>query len=139
MMQNFLFWPQAFASSVRNSLLCRLLTSAQLLHALLREALPSENGRKVGQISPGKNIIFPCITAAFTILHVLQTGFVMLCSLTQGFGRICGFCSLARSFVSVVGRVKGSCGHKAGISTIKRNDRFSEAVNDTSYFYHVLS
>jgi hypothetical protein len=83
-MQNFLFWLLAFASSVRNPLLCRLLTSAQSLQALLREALPSENGRKVGQISPecrttpGKNMIFPCTTAAFTIPHVLQTGFVML-------------------------------------------------------------
>jgi hypothetical protein len=97
-MQNFLFWLQAFASSVRNPLLGRLLTSAQSLHALLREALPSENGRKVGQISPGKNMIFPCTTAAFTIPHVLLTGFVMLCLLTQGFGLICGFCSSDRRF-----------------------------------------
>jgi hypothetical protein len=81
-----------------NPLLCLLLTSAQSPHALLHEALPSENGRKVGQISPGKNMIFPCTTAAFTISHVLQTGFVMLCSLTQGFGLICGFCSSARRF-----------------------------------------
>ena len=81
-----------------NPLLCLLLTSAQSPHALLHEALPSENGRKVGQISPGKNMIFPRTTAAFTISHVLQTGFVMLCSLTQGFGLICGFCSSARRF-----------------------------------------
>jgi hypothetical protein len=98
MMQNFLFWLQAFASSVRNPLLCRLLTSAQSLHALLREALPSENGRKVGQISPGKNMIFPCTTAVFTIPNVLQTGLVMSCSLTQGFCLICGFCPSARRF-----------------------------------------
>ena len=56
------------------------------------------SGRKAGQISPGKNMILPCTTAAFTISHVLQTGFVMLCSLTQGFGLICGFCSSARRF-----------------------------------------
>ena len=58
----------------------------------------TRGGRKVGQISPGKNMILPCTTAAFTISHVLQTGFVMLCSLTQGFGLICGFCSSARRF-----------------------------------------
>ena len=54
--------------------------------------------RKVGQISPGKSMILPCTTAAFTIPHVLQTGFVMLCPLTQGFGLICDFCSSARRF-----------------------------------------
>ena len=96
-MGNFLSWLQAFASSIMNPLLCLLLTSAQSPHALLQEALPSD-GRKVGQISPGKNMILPCTTAAFTISHVLQTGFVMLCSLTQGFGLICGFCSSARRF-----------------------------------------
>jgi hypothetical protein len=81
-----------------NPLLCRLLTSAQSPHALLQEALPSENGRKAGQISPGKNMILPCTTAAFTIPHVLQTGFVMWCPLTQGFGLLCDFCSSARRF-----------------------------------------
>ena len=59
---------------------------------------PTTGGRKAGQISPGKSMIFPCTTAAFTIPHVLQTGFVMLCSLTQGFGLICDFCSSARRF-----------------------------------------
>ena len=80
--------------------------SAQSLHTLLYEALP-QCGRKVGQISPGKSMILPCTTAAFTISHFIQTGFVMLCSLTQGFGLICDFCFLrlrsgqakARSFV----------------------------------------
>jgi hypothetical protein len=97
-MGNFLSWLQAFASSNRNPLLCLLLTSAQSPHALLHEALPSNNGRKAGQISPGKNMILPYTTAAFTIPHVLQTGFVMLCPLTQGFGLICDFCSSARRF-----------------------------------------
>jgi len=107
-MGNFLSWLQAFASSVSNPLLCRLLTSAQSPHVLLQEALSSKlNGRKVGQISPGsvqyplegcKNMILPCTTAAFTIPHILQTGFVMLCPLTQGFGLICDFCSSARRF-----------------------------------------
>jgi hypothetical protein len=83
MMRNFLFWLQAFASSVKNPLLCRLLilpgwhvcwkcrsnfqSSAQSPHALLHEALPPEGGREVEQISPGKNMIIPCTTAAFTI------------------------------------------------------------------------
>ncbi len=98
MMGNFLLWLQAFASSIMNPLLCLLLTSAQSPQVLLHEARPSENGRKVGQISPGKNMILPCTTAAFTIPHVLQTGFVMLCSLTQGFGLICDFCSSAHRF-----------------------------------------
>ena len=56
------------------------------------------NGRKVGQISPGKNMIFPCTTAAFTSPYVLRTGFGMLCSLAQGFGLICDFCPSARRF-----------------------------------------
>jgi len=84
---------------MRLRLLCLLLTYAQSPHTLLHEALPSKkNGRKAGQISPGKNMILPCTTAAFTIPHVLQTGFVMLCPLTQGFGLICDFCSSARRF-----------------------------------------
>ena len=59
---------------------------------------PTNGGRKAGQISPGKSMIFPCTTAAFTSPHVLRTGFVMLCSLTQGFGLICDFCPSARRF-----------------------------------------
>ena len=98
MMRTFLFWLQAFASSIKNPLLCRLLTSAQSPHALLHEALPPIVDANVGQISPGKTMILPCTTAAFTIPHVLQTGFVMLCSLTQGFGLICDFCSSAHRF-----------------------------------------
>ena len=68
-MGNFLSWLQAFASSITNPLLCRLLTSAQSPHALLHEALPSENGRKVGQISPDKDVTFHYTTAAFTVSH----------------------------------------------------------------------
>ena len=66
-MANFLPWLQAFASSTINPLLCRLLTSVQSPYALLPKALPSFDGRKVGQISPGKNMIFSYTTAAFTI------------------------------------------------------------------------
>jgi hypothetical protein len=59
---------------------------------------PTKCGRKVGQISPGKSMILPCTTAAFTSPHFLQTGFVMLCLLTQEFGLICGFCPSAHRF-----------------------------------------
>ena len=59
---------------------------------------PTKGGRKAGQISPGKCMIFPCTTAAFTCPHILQTGFMMLCSLTQGFGLIYGFCPSAHRF-----------------------------------------
>ncbi len=43
-------------------------------------------------------MILSCTTAAFTIPHVLQTAFVMLCSLSQGFGLICDFCPSVRRF-----------------------------------------
>jgi hypothetical protein len=66
--------------------------------SITAEGAPTTGGRKVEQISPGKNMILPCTTAAFTIPHVLQTGFVMLCPLTQGCGLICDFCSSARRF-----------------------------------------
>jgi hypothetical protein len=77
-MRYFFLWSQAFASSIRNPLLCRLLISAQSPHALLHEALPPEGGRKAWQISPGKNMILPLTprvlvtsfgrtTAAFTL------------------------------------------------------------------------
>ena len=62
------------------------------------QGAPTFGGRKAGQISPGKNMIFPCTTAAFTSPHVLRTGFGMLCSLAQGFGLLCGFCTSARRF-----------------------------------------
>ncbi len=47
-------------------------------------------------------MILSCTTAAFTRPHVLQTAFVMLCSLSQGFGLICGFCPSARREVNGV-------------------------------------
>ncbi len=49
---------------IQNPLLCRLLTSAQSLHTLLHEALPSTDDRKAGQISPGKSMILPCTPRA---------------------------------------------------------------------------
>ena len=98
MMRNFLFWLQAFASSVKNPLLCRLLTSAQSLHTLLHETLPPTGGRKVEQISPGKSMIFPCTTAAFTIPH--RSGWASSCDADSPWGSalICSFCSSARRF-----------------------------------------
>ena len=98
MMRNFLFWLQAFASSIKNPLLCRLLTSAQSPHALLHEALPPKGGRDVKQISPGKSMIFPCTTAAFTIPK--RSGWASSCcaDLPRSSALICSFCSSARSF-----------------------------------------
>ena len=50
------------------------------------------------QISPDKNVSFPCTTAAFT-LPLEPTGFALLCQLAQGLSLICGFCSSARTYV----------------------------------------
>jgi hypothetical protein len=98
MMRYFLFWLQAFASSIKNPLLCRLLTSAQSPHALLHEALPPEGGRKAGQISPGKNMILPYTTAAFTLPQ--RSGRASSCCADSPWGSalICSFCSSARRF-----------------------------------------
>jgi len=97
-MRYFLFWLQAFASSIKNPLLCRLLTSAQSPRALLHEALPLNGGRKVEQISPGKNMIFPCTTAVFTIPQ--RSGWASSCCADSPWGSalIYSFCSSARSF-----------------------------------------
>src|SRR4030043_1842150 len=40
------------------------------------------------QISPDKNVSFPCTTAAFTLSHE-PTGFVVLCQLAQGLSLVC--------------------------------------------------
>jgi hypothetical protein len=49
------------------------------------------------QISPDKNVNFPCTTAAFT-LPPEPAGFVVLCQLAQELSLVCGFCSSARRF-----------------------------------------
>ena len=49
------------------------------------------------QISPDKNVNFPCTTAAFTLSHE-PSGFIVLCQLAQGLSLVCGFCSSARTF-----------------------------------------
>src|SRR4030042_221429 len=43
------------------------------------------------QISPDKDVNFPCTTAAFT-LPPEPAGFVVLCQLAQGLSLVCGFC-----------------------------------------------
>jgi len=43
------------------------------------------------QISPDKDVSFPCTTAAFTLPHE-PAGFVVLCQLAQGLSLVCGFC-----------------------------------------------
>jgi hypothetical protein len=49
------------------------------------------------QISPDKNVSFPCTTAAFTLSYE-PAGFVVLCQLAQGLSLVCGFCSSARTY-----------------------------------------
>jgi hypothetical protein len=49
------------------------------------------------QISPDKDVNFPCTTAAFT-LPLEPVGFVVLCQLAQELSLVCGFCSSARTF-----------------------------------------
>jgi len=49
------------------------------------------------QISPDKDVSFPCTTAAFT-LPPEPAGFVVLCQLAQGLSLVCGFCPSARTF-----------------------------------------
>jgi hypothetical protein len=49
------------------------------------------------QISPDKDVNFPCTTAAFT-LPPEPAGFVVLCQLAQGLSLVYGFCSSARTF-----------------------------------------
>jgi hypothetical protein len=49
------------------------------------------------QISPDKDVNFPCTTATFT-LPPEPAGFVVLCQLAQGLSLVCGFCPSARTF-----------------------------------------
>ena len=49
------------------------------------------------QISPNKNVNFPCTNAAFTLPPNLWASFV-LCLLAQGLSLICGSCSSSRTF-----------------------------------------
>jgi hypothetical protein len=47
------------------------------------------------QISPDKNVNFPCTTAAFT-LPPEPAGFVVLCQLAQELSLVCSFCPSAQ-------------------------------------------
>ena len=49
------------------------------------------------QISPDRDVNFPCTTAAFT-LPPEPVGFVVLCQLAQELSLVCGFCPSARTF-----------------------------------------
>ena len=84
--------------NIMNPLLCRLLTSAQSPHVLLHTALLSFDRRKVGQISPGKNMIFPYTTAAFTISQ--RSGWASSCCADSPWGSalLCNFCPSAHRF-----------------------------------------
>ena len=94
--------------NLMNPLLCRLLTSAQSLNALLYKALPSFDGRKAGQISPGKNMIFPYTTAAFTIPQ--RSGWASSCCADSPWGSAYYAISVRRliglhlGFLQTVGR-----------------------------------
>ena len=83
--------------NIMNPLLCRLLTSAQSPHVLLHTALLSFDRRKVGQISPGKNMIFPTQP-----LHLpspeIRMGFVMCADSPWGSALLCSFCPSAHRF-----------------------------------------
>jgi len=69
-----------------------LVNRVNLFRILLMMMLPHDK-----QISPDKNVSFPCTNAAFTLPHE-PVGFVMLCQLTQGLSLVCGFCSSSRTF-----------------------------------------
>ncbi len=98
---------------ILNPLLCRLLTSIQSPYALLHKALSSIDERKVGQISPGKNMIFPCTTAAFTISQ--RSGWASSCCADSPWGSALYAVSVRRltglhsSFFQRVGRPSAPC------------------------------
>jgi hypothetical protein len=76
------------ATEYAGSLVIRLDRSGiALMNLLSRDA----------QISPDKNVNFPCTNAAFT-LSPEPAGFVVLCQLAQGLSLVCGFCSSSRTF-----------------------------------------
>jgi hypothetical protein len=63
-----------------------LVIRANPFRTLLISILP--HGK---QISPDRNVNFPCTTAAFT-LPPEPAGFVVLCQLAQELSLVCGFC-----------------------------------------------
>jgi len=69
-----------------------LVNRLNLFRILLMMILPHNK-----QISPDKNVNFPCTTAAFTPPHE-PAGFVVLCQLAQGLSLVCGFCPSACTF-----------------------------------------
>jgi hypothetical protein len=66
---------------------CRVLGQPGDPFRILLMSLPP-HGK---QISPDKNVNFPCTTAAFT-LPLEPAGFVVLCQLAQELSLVCGFC-----------------------------------------------
>jgi hypothetical protein len=63
------------------------LSGIALMNLLSRDA----------QISPDKNVNFPCTNAAFT-LSPDPVGFVVLCQLARRLSLVCGFCPSSRTF-----------------------------------------
>jgi len=76
------------ATEYAGSLVNRIdLSGSSLMNLLSRAA----------QISPDKNVNFPCTNAAFTLPPNLWASLV-LCLLAQGLSLICGFCPSSRTF-----------------------------------------
>ena len=69
-----------------------LVNRVNLFRSLLINLLSRD-----AQISPDKNVNFPCTNAAFTLPPNLWASLV-LCLLAQGLSLICGFCSSSRTF-----------------------------------------
>ena len=78
------------------------LTTRRSARALVTQFRPFWNygsamHRYARQISPGKNAMFPCTSAAFT-LSAAPTGFAMRCQLARRPGLLCSFCPSPRTF-----------------------------------------
>jgi hypothetical protein len=78
--------------STANEYAWSLVNRVDLLRSLFMASLPH-----IAQISPDKNVNFPCTNAAFTLLPE-PAGFVVLCQLAQELSLVCGFCSSSRTF-----------------------------------------
>ena len=76
---------------------------------LFRQSLMNFLSRDA-QISPDKNVNFPCANAAFT-LPPEPAGFVVLCQLAQGLSLICGFCLLRLRSGQALSRVVSLSNH----------------------------
>ena len=70
---------------------CRLSPTSRL-------GLPSQTAWQ--QVSPGKNVDFPCTLAPFTTQPLIASGFAVSCQLARLYGLRWGSCSSSRRFAS---------------------------------------